>query len=146
MESLKIDNIRIPLDRYYYINKKAHLWVKVDGVRARVGFDQFITENAGYLNYLTISGSNMQKGQSFGYYESAKFVSKLFAPVSGEIVARNKEIMENPRKVNEDPYGSWIVEVEMSDDYELQDPDILKESMDIEKWMGSEFKRMADDE
>jgi glycine cleavage system H protein len=46
-------------------------------------------------------------------------VSDLFAPVTGEIVERNDEVIAAPELVNEDPYGEgWLVRVKLADESE----------------------------
>ena len=57
-------------------------------------------------------GTSVESEQPFGEVESHKSVSDLFAPVSGEIVARNDGLDERPELVNEDPYGDgWLVRI-----------------------------------
>ena len=58
-------------------------------------------------------------GEEFGALESVKASSELLSPVSGKIVACNAELEDAPEKINEDPYGTWIIKVEMSDPAEL---------------------------
>jgi glycine cleavage system H protein len=46
--------------------------------------------------------------------ESTKSVSDLYAPVSGEVSARNDALDANPELVNTDPYGEgWMFEVRL---------------------------------
>ena len=54
--------------------------------------------------------------------ESVKAVSDVLSPVSGTVVAVNEELMDDPAKVNSDPYGAWFIKVEnVSDVEELLD-------------------------
>ena len=48
-----------------------------------------------------------------------KASSDLFSPVSGTVVERNDALEDAPELVNEDPYGNWIIKVELSDESEL---------------------------
>ena len=64
-------------------------------------------------------GDTVTKGEDFGALESVKASSELYSPVSGEIVAVNAELEDKPELINEDPYGAWIIKVEMSDKSEL---------------------------
>ena len=51
-----------------------------------------------------------------------KAVSDVYAPLSGEVVAVNEALADNPERINEDAYGEgWLVEVELSDPSEADD-------------------------
>ncbi|MCL5671480.1 MAG: glycine cleavage system protein H, partial [Acidobacteria bacterium] len=51
--------------------------------------------------------------------ESVKAVSDLYSPVSGKVIAVNEELKTAPDKINQDPHGTWIIKVELSDAGEL---------------------------
>ena len=58
----------------------------------------------------------MKKDEAYAEVESVKAVSDVYAPLSGEILAVNDAVAENPELVNEDPYGAgWLVRVKLSD-------------------------------
>ena len=45
-----------------------------------------------------------------------KAVSDVVAPLSGEIVAVNETLAEEPEKLNDDPYGEgWLVRIRLTD-------------------------------
>ena len=45
-----------------------------------------------------------------------KAVSDVIAPLSGEIVAVNETLAEEPEKLNDDPYGEgWLVRIRLTD-------------------------------
>ena len=50
--------------------------------------------------------------ENFGDVESVKAVSDLMSPVTGVVCAVNEELLDAPEKLNEDPYGAWIIKVE----------------------------------
>jgi glycine cleavage system H protein len=65
-------------------------------------------------------GTEVTAGGSFGEVESTKSVSDLFAPMSGEVIEVNAELVESPQRLNDDPYGEgWICVVKVSDPTEL---------------------------
>jgi len=67
-------------------------------------------------------GDEREKVEPFGEIESVRTVSELLAPLSGTVVAINTELDDHPAIVNEDPYHEgWLVEVEMTDEAELED-------------------------
>ena len=61
----------------------------------------------------------MTSPTSIGALESVKASSELFCPVSGTVEEVNEDLEGAPEKVNEDPYGAWIIKVRMSDPSEL---------------------------
>ena len=100
---------------------ESHEWVKVDGGIAIIGVSDFAQEEMGDITYIDMpaEGDEVTVGEDFGALESVKASSELYSPVSGTIVAVNSELDDAPEKINEDPYGSWIIKVEMSDTSEL---------------------------
>ena len=61
-------------------------------------------------------GATLTKDASYAEVESVKAVSDVIAPLSGEIVAVNEALGENPAMINEDSYGEgWLVKVRLSD-------------------------------
>lgn len=56
----------------------------------------------------------------FGSVEALKTTSDLFAPVSGKIVAVNKEVVTNPELVNSSSFDEgWMIQIELTDTNEL---------------------------
>lgn len=100
---------------------ESHEWVKVDGNIAIIGVSDFAQEEMGDITYVDApsEGDSVAKGEDFGALESVKASSELYAPVSGEVVAVNEELEDKPELINEDPYGAWIIKVNMSDASEL---------------------------
>lgn len=96
---------------------ESHEWVKVEGGIAVIGVSDFAQAEMGDITYVDLpsEGDEFEAGESFGALESVKASSDLYTPVSGRIVAVNEELEGAPEKINEDPYGSWIIKLEMSD-------------------------------
>lgn len=98
---------------------KDHEWAKVDGSKVTVGITAFAVEQLGDITLVNLDvkeGDEIAAGKAFGTIESVKTLSDLFAPVSGKIVAINKELDGKPELVNEDCYGkAWMVVIEASD-------------------------------
>ena len=107
------------LDELLY--SESHEWVKVDGNIAIIGVSDFAQEEMGDITYVDApaEGDSVAKGEDFGALESVKASSELYSPVSGTVVAVNEELEDKPELINEDPYGAWIIKVEMSDKSEL---------------------------
>lgn len=99
----------------------SHEWVRVDGDIAIIGVSDFAQAEMGDITYVDApaEGDEVHKGEDFGALESVKASSELYAPVSGEVVAVNAALEDKPELINEDPYGAWIIKVQMSDNSEL---------------------------
>jgi len=96
-----------------------HEWVRaVDGGRVRVGITHYAQDALGDVVFVSLPevGATVGAGDSFGEVESTKSVSEIYAPVAGEVVARNEALESRPELVNGDPYGDgWIVEIAPTD-------------------------------
>ena len=104
----------LPSDRVY--DGKSYLWIKDDSENGRllIGIGLPTIESLGELAYLTISGPGTQvkRGDSIGSMEAAKMTGEIVSPVSGTIVERNDAVLEDPRKINIDPYGKgWLLAI-----------------------------------
>jgi len=101
-----------------------HEWVSVDGAIATVGITDYAQDALGDVVFVDVPevGANVESGATFSEVESTKSVSDIFAPVSGEIVAVNQQLADNPELLNSDPYGEgWICRITMSDQSQLGD-------------------------
>ena len=108
---------------------ESHEWVKVEGNIAVIGVSDFAQAEMGDITYVDLpsEGDDFDKGEDFGALESVKASSDLYAPVSGNVVEVNTALEETPEKINEDPYGAWIIKIEMKDPSELDElmaPDV----------------------
>lgn len=105
-------------DRKY---SDSHEWVKVDGDLAVIGISDYAQHALGNIVYVDMpeEGDEVNQGQDFGAVESVKAASDLISPVTGEVVEVNTQLVDKPELINEDPYGSWIIKVKMTDPSEL---------------------------
>lgn len=93
---------------------KTHEWVLfVDDTTARVGLTDFAQHSLGDLVFvsLPVEGDPVQAGDSLGDVESVKAVSEVVSPVTGTVAKTNETLLDAPGSINEDPYGSWVVEI-----------------------------------
>ena len=65
------------------------------------------------------AGSSVKQGEVCGVIESVKAASDIYAPVSGEVIAVNAELVDAPEKVNEDAYAAWMFRVKPANAAEL---------------------------
>lgn len=110
---------------------KTHEWVEeLDNNCALMGLDDYSQDQLGELVYITLPevGDGVTVGESYADVESVKAVSDVFSCVTGTVAEINEELVDSPEKVNEDPYGAWLVKVEDISAYgELMDADEYKE-------------------
>jgi glycine cleavage system H protein len=98
-----------------------HEWVRVPGESdgsVRVGISHYAQDALGDIVYVSLPevGETVTAGNPCGELESTKSVSDIFAPVDGEVVARNDALDATPELVNNDPYGGgWLFEVVPAD-------------------------------
>ncbi len=114
-----IDQYEFPDDLLY---DKEHVWARVEGNTVTIGLSQFGQELAGEIVYVEVPrvGRTVSQGEAFMSMESGKWVGRIRAPVSGEIVEANDEIEWESTLVNEDPYGEgWLAKIEATDLGEL---------------------------
>jgi glycine cleavage system H protein len=108
--------MRLPEDRYYAAGE--HLWVKVEGGRARLGMDELGCWAAGSIAHVELHhpGKRLARvGAAFGTLEANKFVGALRTPLRGTIQEVNRDLLKNPRLLNTDPYGEgWLAVLEPS--------------------------------
>ena len=92
---------------------KSHEWVQwIDDTTARVGLTDFAQDALGDIVFVNLPevGTEFAAEDDMGEVESVKSVSNIYAPVSGKCSAVNEELLDAPEKINEDPYGAWVVE------------------------------------
>ena len=97
-------------------------WARLEDDRVVVGITDYAQQQLGDIVFVELPevGAIFTKGDSFGVVESVKAVSDLRAPLSGEILAVNQELVDRPEAVNEECYDSgWMVIFAPSDPGEL---------------------------
>jgi len=97
-------------------------WLREDDGRVVVGITDYAQQQLGDIVFVELPevGATFDKGNTFGVVESVKAVSDLYAPLSGEILEVNPELVDRPEAVNEACYDSgWMVVFAPSDPGEL---------------------------
>jgi glycine cleavage system H protein len=104
-----------PADRRY---TSEHEWIKPEGEQYVVGITAFAQDQLGDIVYVELPkvGDRVEAGKPFGVIESVKTASDLYAPVGGEVIEVNSELVDQPQAVNDDPYeAGWIIKIRPSD-------------------------------
>ena len=91
-----------------------HEWLRMEDGVAVIGISDFAQSELGDVVFVNLPevGDETTAGEPFGDVESVKAVSDLVCPVTGVVCAVNEELLDAPEKLNEDPYGTWIIKVE----------------------------------
>ena len=103
-------------DELYY--PEEHSWARVDGTKVTVGMTDFFQKEAGDIVFVDLpeEEDDVSQGEVCGKIQSRKWIGKMVAPVSGEIIEINEELEDDTSLINTDPYGEgWIIVIEASD-------------------------------
>jgi glycine cleavage system H protein len=95
----------------------SHEWASAEaGNIVRVGITDFAQEELGDLVYVELP----DVGRRVDANESCATVESVSSPVSGEIVDINTAVVDDPEKINDDPYGAWLFCVKADDMSQLE--------------------------
>ena len=112
--------MRVPAELKY---TDTHEWLREesDGTFS-VGITWHAQDRLGDLVYVESppSGKAFRRGEECGVVESVKAASDIYAPISGEVVGVNQELVSSPEKINQEPYDAWMFKLRPSDRTELQ--------------------------
>lgn len=110
----------IPADLKYV---ESHEWLKLeaDGT-VTVGITEHAQEALGDIVFVELPnvGDNLAADEQAGVVESVKAASDIYAPIAGEIVAINEDLIASPDLANSDPYAAgWFFRVKPSNAADL---------------------------
>ena len=118
-----------------YKYTKEHEWISPEpGNKAKIGITNFAQSHLGDIVFLDLPspGTQVKQSEKIGEVESVKAVSEFFTPASGKVLEVNQAAIDEPKLVNEEPYGAgWMVRLELSDATEL---DALMNSDEYDKF------------
>lgn len=102
----------------------SHEWARLeeDGT-VTVGITDHAQEALGDVVYVEAPevGTALAAGDEAGVVESVKAASDIYAPISGEVIAVNEVLEEEPETVNSDPYtDGWFYKLQPNDIGELE--------------------------
>jgi glycine cleavage system H protein len=112
-----VKNCNLPDDLYYLVER--HVWARRDddGL-VIVGMTDVAQNLAKTIISVTLkaAGKSVKKGRNVATVESGKWVGPVPAPVSGEIVEVNQELVGSPSLMNTDPYqAGWVAKIRAAD-------------------------------
>ncbi len=113
-----------PCDRLY---AKNHMWaMPIGNDVTRFGFSAYavrLLQDVYFLEFAVEAQTSLKNRQEFGNIESKKAESGLYAPMTGQLVRINEQLLEDPSGINVDKYGEgWLMEM-TGDSSEMLSPD-----------------------
>ena len=103
---------------------KDHEWIRIEDGVGVVGITDYAQAQLGDIVFVELPavGAKFAKGAQAAVVESVKAASEVYAPASGEIVAVNGALADNPAAVNsEAEKGGWFYKIKLADPKELDD-------------------------
>ena len=95
-----------------------HEWARLEDGAVRMGITDYAQDALGDVVFVQLPepGTALEAGASFSEVESTKSVSDIYAPVAGTVQSVNTDLVDNPQRLNEDPYGDgWICVISVAD-------------------------------
>ncbi|MGQ0676010.1 MAG: glycine cleavage system protein GcvH [Rhodospirillales bacterium] len=97
---------------------REHEWIEIEGGIATIGITDYAQGQLGDVVFVELPeiGRKVKKGEAAAVVESVKAASEVFAPVSGEVMAVNRAVADDPAKVNaEAEKAAWFFKVRLAD-------------------------------
>ncbi len=109
----------IPADLKY---TKTHEWLKLEADGSvSIGITFHAQEALGDIVFLELpdAGRSVKAGEECAVVESVKAASDIYAPIAGEIVAKNEDAIAAPESVNQDCYAAWLFRIKPANPADL---------------------------
>jgi glycine cleavage system H protein len=92
-----------------YRYTREHEWIELDGSIGAIGITDYAQNSLGDIVYVDAPkvGDTVTANTTFGSVESVT------------VTAVNEELKTAPDKINENPHGTWIIKVELSNPAEF---------------------------
>ena len=106
---------------FKYTNE--HEWVSLEGDLAVMGITNYAATQLGDMVYVDMPtvGASVKQGEAIGALESVKAAADFYSPLSGEVVARNERLLDEPGLLNSDPFTEgWFMRIKPSNIEELE--------------------------
>ncbi|HLI33054.1 MAG TPA: glycine cleavage system protein GcvH [Solirubrobacteraceae bacterium] len=100
-----------------------HDWARIEDGEATLGITWYAQDTLGEVVFYEppALGTQLRQGEMYAEIESVKAVAEVLAPLSGEIIAVNETLGQDPGPINADPYGAgWLVRIRLADEGERE--------------------------
>lgn len=121
-----------PSDLHY---TRDHGWIRLKGEIATIGLTDHAQEELSDVVFVELPDlGDIDKGSPIGVVESVIMNREFYAPIAGEIIEVNTDLVIDPLKVNSDPYDTgWIYKMRVTR------PDQLEGLLDAESYTSIVF-------
>jgi len=109
----------IPADLKY---TKTHEWLKLEADGSvSIGITFHAQEALGDIVFLELpdAGRTVKAGEECAVVESVKAASDIYAPIAGDVVAKNEDAIAAPESVNQDCYAAWLFRIKPANPADL---------------------------
>ncbi|MFT6575872.1 MAG: glycine cleavage system H protein, partial [Akkermansiaceae bacterium] len=92
---------------------RSHEWIRLQGDIATIGITDHAQEEMSDVVFVELPDlGDIEKASPVAVVESVKAASDIYAPISGEIMEVNMDLVSDPAKINTDPYDTgWIFKI-----------------------------------
>ena len=102
----------------------SHEWLRLEADGSvTVGITDHAQELLGDIVFVELPevGANLAADEQAGVVESVKAASDIYAPIAGEILEVNQELVDAPDTANTDPYGAaWFFRIKPANAADLE--------------------------
>jgi len=101
---------------------KSHEWVRLEDGVAVVGISDAAQDMISDVVYIELpqEDAEVTAGSHVADIESVKAAYEIFAPVTGKIIAVNRELETTPELVNQKPFETWFFKIAPSGDVQAE--------------------------
>lgn len=117
-----------------FLYTEDHNWVRIEDDVAYVGatdYGQNELEDVVFIDFPEV-GKVLKTDEIMVTLESVKTTIDLFMDFTGEVLEINEELLDRPEMINEEPYDSWLMRIEINDRGNL---DSLMDSEEYKKFL-----------
>ena len=99
---------------------KDHEWIRLEGNQGYVGISDYAQHAMGDVVFVELPevGASFDGGDDFCVVESVKGANDVYTPLGCTVLEVNESLEDEPEKVNQEPYESWIAKVEVTNSAE----------------------------
>ena len=101
---------------------KTSEWARVEGDVVVIGFTDYAQHELTDIVFVELPemGAATVQNDPCAVVESVKAASDFYAPVTGEVVEINEQLLDAPESINTDPFGAgWVAKIKPNDMAEL---------------------------
>ena len=102
---------------------KSHEWINIEDSQAKIGITDYAQSQLGDIVFIELpqKGDRIEKSSQLGTIESTKAASELYAPLTGEVVEVNEDLINNPQWINEAAQDrGWMLKIKIEKPQEIE--------------------------